>query len=111
MGSRHHELLAGPSIYLDELSIAAAFRLIRLPGRFRVTVLEGTKFYQTPCRWLLNIFGVTAVEATFFEGDLRTNEGEAVGICARRLAGEIAMIASKQIVYRQCRRIGGGGLI
>jgi len=86
------------SVYLDELTISAAYRLLRIRGLTKVTVLEAIKPWQKLLQWLFRKKGVDVVEASFFAGHLKTKEGESGYISARRLAGQIALISANEIV-------------
>ena len=84
--------------YLDELSLAATWRLLRVNKLRNVTVLEPITARQGLWRRLLYVKGIQVDEAIFFAGDLRTDQGEAVSFYASRLANQIALKAAKQIV-------------
>jgi len=86
------------SAYLDELTLAATWGLLRHRGLKRVSVLEGLKRRQRLWRWVFGRNGVCVSEASFFAGHLKTEEGEAVRIRGFRLAGQIALRAAKQVV-------------
>ena len=89
------------SVYLDELTLPATYKLLRTRGLTNVTVLEVIKPGQRLWQWLLKKNGVYVVEATFFAGHLKTEQGEAVSISARRLSGQIALMAAREIVQSE----------
>jgi hypothetical protein len=86
------------SVYLDELTLPAFWRLFRIRGAMSVTVLEAIKPGQRLWCGLLKGKGINVVEATFFAGHLKTGDGESVPLAARRVAGQIALVAAKEIV-------------
>lgn len=89
------------SVYLDELTLSATYRLLRIRDLTNVTVLEAIKPGQKLWRWLLRKKGVDVVEATFFAGHLKTDEGEAIYLSARRLSGQIALVAAREAVQAE----------
>lgn len=86
------------SVYLDQLTLHAVWRLLWVSGLTQITVLETIKPRQRFGYWLLRRKGVHVVEAEFFIGHLETAEGESVRRAARRMAGQLALIAAKGIV-------------
>ncbi len=92
---------AAVSVYLDELTLPAFWRLLRIRGLANATVFEAIKPGQKLWRRLLKRKGVNVVEAIFFAGHLKTQEGEAVWISARRLSGQIALLAARKIVQSE----------
>lgn len=93
---------AGPKIkkiiYLDELTLSAFWTLLRMRSLTKVIVLEKIRARQKFWCWLLTKKGVHVTEAAFFAGHLRTGDGESVRFASRRVAGQIALIAAKDIV-------------
>ena len=87
---RNNNMSEAWSVYLDELTLSATYRLLRIRDLTSVTVLGAIKPGQRLWRWLLREKGVDVVEASFFAGHLKTNEGEAVSLLARRLSGQLA---------------------
>lgn len=86
------------SVYLDQLTLHAVWKLLWIDGLTQVTVLEAIKPRQRFGYWLLKRKGVHVVEAEFFIGHLKTAEGESVRRAARRMAGQLALIIAKGIV-------------
>ncbi len=89
---------AGNSIYLDEVTPHATYSLLRAGNVTNVTVLEAITSRQEALRWLLGKRGIEVAEASFFAGHLRTPEGEAVYLAARRLSAKFAQVAAGEIV-------------
>ena len=89
---------AARSVYLDELTLPAIWKLLRTGGLKAVTVLEPIRPSQRLWLWASKLKSVSVSEANFFAGHLKTELGESVYMSGRRLAGEIALIASKEIV-------------
>jgi hypothetical protein len=87
-----------PSIFLDELSLSAAWRLIWNRDLAEVTVLEAMKPSRRFLVRALRAKRINVVQAEFFTGYLRTSDGEAVRRVANRESGEVALIAAKRIV-------------
>lgn len=91
----------GRLVYLDKLTLAAAWRLLWIGGLMKVTVLDAINRRQRVGRWLLNSLGVQVVEAAFFAGHLKTADGESVRRASRRMAGQISLNAAKEIVQSE----------
>lgn len=85
------------SVYLDQLTLHAVWKLLWIDGLTQVTVLEAIKPRQRFGYWLLRKKGVHIVEAEFFIGHLETAEGESVRRAARRMAGQLALSIAKGI--------------
>ncbi len=90
-------------VYLDELTLSALYRLIRIRNLTNIIVLEALKPRQRLWRWLLAKKGVNVVEASFFAGHLKTYEGESVYLSARRLSGQIALAAAREVVESEIK--------
>lgn len=88
-------------IYLDELTVYAAYRLFRTQGVSKITVLGEIKPKQRLWRWLLRNNGIQVVEADFFAGHLKNADGEGVWLSGRRLAGKLSLQAAKDIVQSE----------
>jgi hypothetical protein len=86
------------SVYLDELTISAVWTVIRNPRVKKVTVLEEIRPKQRLGRWILEKKGIDVREADFFAGHLQTRDRESVRRASKRLAGEIALAAAKEII-------------
>ena len=86
------------SVYLDELTFYATWRLLQVKGLTRIVVLGAIKPAQRGWCWLLKRKGIQVAEAEFFAGHLKTEAGEAVGISARKITGQIALKAAREIV-------------
>ena len=86
------------SVYLDQLTLHAVWRLLWISGLTHVTVLDTIKPRQRFGCWLLNRKGVQVAEAEFFMGHLKTQNGESVRRAARRMAGQLALVIAKEIV-------------
>jgi hypothetical protein len=86
------------SVFLDELSLSAAWRLIWNRGPVRITVLEAIEPSRRFLVWVLRAKGLDVVEAEFFAGRLRTADGESVRRASRRESGQIALVAARKIV-------------
>lgn len=93
-GSKSNEPVC---FFVDELHLSAALRLIRVPGLTKVHVLNARKKAHLLGHWLLARRRITVVEADFFAGHLKTSSGESVYFAARRIAGQIALVAAKRI--------------
>lgn len=89
------------SVYLDELTLPAAWRLLRIKGLSNVTVLEVIRPRQKLWCWLLKRKGVHVVESSFFAGNLKTADGESVIRVSNRVSSQIALIAAKEIVQSE----------
>ncbi len=89
------------SVYLDKLTLPATWRLLWISGLTKVTVLDAIKPGQRLGCWLLKRRGVHVAEAAFFAGHLKTGDGESVRRASRRMAGQIALIAAKEIVQSE----------
>lgn len=97
MGSREANPVAR-TVYLDKLSFAATWGLFRQTGIKSINILDAISTRQSVFRWLFLAKGVQIVETSFFSGDLRTPDGEALRRAGVRMAGSISLAAARRIV-------------
>jgi hypothetical protein len=88
----------GRLVYLDQLTVIATWKLLRHRSISNVVVLDAIKRHQKIIRWFLERMGRYVSEADFFAGYLKTTDGESVRRASRRLAGEVALVAAKEVV-------------
>lgn len=96
MGSK--TISAAESVYLDQLTLQAVWKLLWLSGLTHVTVLDAIKPWQRFGCWLLRRKGIQIAEAEFFMGHLKAPNGESVRRAARRMAGQLALKVAKVVV-------------
>ena len=89
------------TVYLDRLTLLATYTLLRNRGLTNIIVLEAIKPGQRLYRGLLEKIGINVAEATFFAGHLKTEKEGAVYLSARRLSGQIALIAASEIIQTE----------
>jgi hypothetical protein len=85
-------------VYVDRLGFLVSIRILKHQGLRKIYCLDGTnrrnKFFQR----MLQLCNIDVVEANFFTGHLKTKNGVSVYLAARRIAGLVALAASKRIV-------------
>lgn len=90
-------------VYVDELSVAAVWKLLRVTGLQSITVLERVRAKQKLLLWMLRARRVNVMEATFFAGRLRTKDGASVCRRAREIASHLSLQAARRIVLSERR--------
>jgi len=83
------------TIYLDELSLAAAWRLLWMKDLKRIIVLDTIKTRQKVWRLLLLFKRINISEAFLFAGHLYKGTDEAVYLKAGRIVGQLALDFAK----------------
>lgn len=80
-------------VYVDDLSLAAARRVAVADAGCRVLVLQPLDRFGKVLKYLLKCRKIAVVEAAFFAGHIRSQNGESVYITARRIANDFAETA------------------
>jgi hypothetical protein len=86
------------TVFIDNLGLSVFIQLLHYQGLKKITCLNGVKPSHRIYRLLLKIRGVEVVDADFFTGHLKTQDGESIYFKARRIAGIAALVASQRIV-------------
>lgn len=94
---------AGPdatTLYVDRLSSRNIDWILRA-GVSEVVLLDGADNRQRRCIEVLRRSGIAVEEATFVAGQLKDGRGESVYLAARKLAGDLALEASAELIEAQ----------
>ncbi len=86
------------TVFLDELTWHSVIKLFLIPKVSNITVLGVIASKQKFFKWILKRRGISVTEAQFFAGHLKTADGESVYLNARRIAGQLALVAAKKII-------------
>lgn len=85
-------------VYVDNLSLAAAWRIAAADAGCKVLVLQPLNRFGKLLKYLLKWRNVVLLEAAFFAGHIRSQNGESVYITARRTANHLAETAVAEIL-------------
>jgi hypothetical protein len=85
-------------VYVDRLGFLVFIQILKHRGLKKIYCLDGISWRNKFFQRMLKFGSIDVVDANFFIGHLKTQNGESVYLAARRIAGLVALAASKQIV-------------